>query len=196
MTAPDFPQTRLALRAWQLDRAAMIVRSVVVAGRKGSWVAKAMASPVGNWPHDKPLTATCALTAQKRKPRNGEKEHGPVPDEDCTCGIYAATDLDVIDHYLSRGAPILGIVELGGRIIPAEQGYRAVYARVAAILLIDEALTEPHKLLRELAGAYRVPAVVPHSADPEQYRELAGMTTLAAEAEAYLRQVEGGGAAA
>ncbi len=33
-------------------------------------------------------------------------------------------------------------------------------------------------------------------ADPEDYRELAGMTTLAAEAEAYLRQVEGGGAAA
>lgn len=52
-------------------------------------------------------------------------------------------------------------------------------------------LTEPHGVLRELADAYRVPAVIPHSADPEDYRELAGMTTLAAEAEAWLRQVGG-----
>ena len=43
------------------------------------------------------------------------------------------------------------------------------------ILLLDEALTEPHGLLRDLAAAYRVPAVVPHSADPgESYREIAG----------------------
>jgi hypothetical protein len=62
---------------------------------------------------------------------------------------------------------------------------------VAVILLLDEALTEPHGLLRDLAAAYRVPAVVPHSADPEDYRELAGLPTLAGEAEAFLRQAGG-----
>ena len=188
--APDFPQTRLAFRSWQLDRAAMAVRSLnAPVGSKPSWIAKAMASPAGNWPYGKPLEATCVLSA--RKPKDGEEPHGPVPATDCTCGVYATTDLEVINGYLGHYAPILGVVELGGRVIPADQGYRAQYARVAAILLIDEALTEPHHLLRELAEAYRVRAVVPHSADPEDYREVAGMPTVGAEAEAYLRAIEG-----
>ena len=60
MTAPDFPQTRLALRAWQFDRPAMSVRSLnAPAGRKPSWIAKAMASPAGNWPYDRALAAAC-----------------------------------------------------------------------------------------------------------------------------------------
>jgi hypothetical protein len=57
------------------------------------------------------------------------------------------------------------------------------------VLLIDEALTEPHRLLRQLAEAYRVQAVVPHSSDPESYRELIGSPSLAAEAEEYLRRM-------
>jgi hypothetical protein len=192
--APDFPQTRLALRAWQLDRPAMMVRSLnSPAGRKASWMAKAMASPEGNWPHDKPLMAACARPpARPKKDDDGTPEHGPVPSQECTCGIYATTDLDIINSYLSKTAPVLGIVELGGRIIPATQGYRAAYARLAVILLVDDALTEPHSLLRKLAEAYQVPAVVPHSIDPEDYRELAGGTSLAAEAEEWLRQMEGG----
>ena len=172
--APDYPQTRLALRSWRLDRAAMMVRSLnAPVGSKPSWIAKAMASPAGNWPYGKPLEATCVLSA--RKPKDGEEPHGPVPATDCTCGVYATTDLEVINGYLGHYAPILGVVELGGRIIPATQGYRARGARVAAILLVDEALTEPWHLLRELAEAYRVPAVVPHSARPEDFRLLTQM---------------------
>lgn len=192
---PDFPQTRLALRAWGLDRAAMTVRSLnaPAGGRKANWLAKAMASPEGSWPRDHPLAASCPLPPRRKKKDDEEfTEHGAVPATDCSCGIYATTDLAVINGYLSRLAPVLGVVELGGRLIPASQGYRAAYARVAVILLIDDALTEPHDVLRDLAGAYRVPAVVPHSADPEDYRELAGLPTLAAEAEAWLRQAGAG----
>jgi hypothetical protein len=192
--APDYPQTRLALRSWQIDRASMAVRSLnSPIGRKSSWMSRAMASPEGNWPHDHPLAATCSRPPVRKKKGDEEEEppHGAIPGTRCTCGIYATTDLDVIQGYLSRTAPVLGIVELGGRVIPASQGYRAAYARVAAILLIDEALTEPHSVLRELADAYKVPAVIPHSADPEDYRELAGLATLAAEAEAWLRQMGG-----
>ncbi len=190
---PDFPQTCLALRSWQFDRASMAVRSLnAPQGRKASWMAKAMASPAGNWPHGEPLAAACALPGRKKgKKDDDEEEHGPVPAKDCSCGIYATTDLDVISGYLSRTAPVLGVVELGGRIIPATQGYRAAFARVAVILLIDEALTEPHSVLRDLAEAYRVPAVVPFSDIPEDYREVAGMPTVSAEAEAYLRRAEG-----
>jgi hypothetical protein len=191
------PRTRLALRCWIFDRAGMAVRSLnsPAAGRKASWMAKAMASPEGIWPHDRPLTATCSAPKPRRRKGDDEDvpEHGPVPARDCSCGIYATTSLDVINGYLSRTAPVLGIVELGGRVIPASQGYRAAYARLAAVLLVDEALTEPHGVLRELADAYRVPAVVPHSADPEDYRELAGLPTVGAEAEAWLRQIGGQG---
>jgi hypothetical protein len=192
--AASEPQTRLALRTWQLDRNVMQVRSLNApgSGRRASWIAKALASPEGNWPHDPPLAAACTLPPRRKKDDGeGDQEHGPVPARDCSCGIYATTDLDIINSYLSRSAPVLGIVELGGRVIPATQGYRAAHARLAVILLVDDALTEPHRLLRKLADAYKVPAVVPHSADPEDYRELAGLPTIATEAEEWLRQVGG-----
>jgi hypothetical protein len=171
----------------------MMVRSLNApgSGRKASWIAKALASPEGGWPHDRPLAATCPRPPRKKGDDEGEEEHGPVPAKDCSCGIYATTDLDIINTYLSRSAPVLGIVELGGRVVPASQGYRAAYARLAVVLLVDDALTEPHRLLRQLADAYKVPAVVPHSADPEDYRELAGLPTIATEAEEWLRQVGG-----
>jgi hypothetical protein len=182
---PGYPTTRLALRTWQIDKAAWTVRSLNAAGgRKASWMAKAMASPQGAWPHGRPLAARCPLA--------GDKAHeDPVPGADCSCGIYATTDLDIISGYLRKTSPVVGVVELGGRVIPATQGYRAAYARVAVILLLDEALTEPHSVLRRLAAAYKVPAVVPHSDNPEDYRELAGTPSLALEAEDYLRGLNG-----
>jgi hypothetical protein len=191
--APE-PMTRLALRAWQFDRASLSVRSLNAppAGRKASWLAKAMAAPEGNWPHDRALEATCSrppVAVKKKKDDDGEPDHGRIPSPHCSCGIYATTDLDVINGYLHRSSPVLGVVELGGRIIPATQGYRAAYARVAVILLLDEALTEPWPVLRELAAAYRVPAVIPHSAIAEDYREIAGLPTIASEAEAWLKQI-------
>lgn len=185
------------MRAWIFDRPSMAVRSLnsPPAGRKANWLAKAMASPEGIWPHDQPLKAACAMAGRpRRKPKEGEepeREHGPIPDKPCSCGIYATTDLDVINGYLRKESPVLGIVELGGRVIPASQGYRAAYARLAVVLLVDEALTEPHPVLRDLAAAYRVPAVIPHSTDPEDYREIAGLPTVGGEAEAWLRQIGG-----
>ena len=182
-TVPDYPQTRLALRTWQFDKAAMAVRSLNAPAGKKSWMTTAMTSPAGIWPHGQPLAARCPVT--------GDKAHeDPVPGRECTCGIYATTDLDIISGYLSKFAPVVGVVELGGRVIPATQGYRAAFARVAVILLLDEALTEPHPVLRKLAAAYKVPAVIPHSADPEDYRELASSPSLALEAEEYLRGLQ------
>jgi hypothetical protein len=182
--ASDYPTTRLALRVWRHDRDRHTLWSFNAPPRRATWVASALANPAGGWPHDSPLAATCS-----RKHPDGE----PVPGRACSCGLYAATDLDVIASYLTQSAPVLGVVELGGKVIPAEQGYRAAYARVAAILLIDEALTEPHKMLREIAAVYRVPALVPHSPDPEAYRELVSMPSLAREAEEFLRGLDGSG---
>ena len=182
---PDYPQTVLALRVWGLDRAQLTVRSLNAPQGRATWVASALASPEGGWPHDRPLVATC-----RRGSQHGEDD--PIPATACRCGIYAARDLDVIGHYLRRDAPVLGVVELGGRVIPAEQGYRAEYARLAAILIIDPALTVDHGTLQKLASAYRVPALVPHSADPEDYRPLLSAPSLADETEHYLRRRQQG----
>ena len=51
----------------------------------------------------------------------------PGPGDRLTCGIYCTTDLDVINGYLSRGAPILGVVELAAGSSPPRRdtGLRA-----------------------------------------------------------------------
>ena len=191
------PETRLALRVWGLDRVRLTVHSLNAPAGRATWMASALASPEGGWPHDQPLVAVC---------RRGQihddhlpgcdpttcEDHDPLPGKDCSCGIYAAKDLGVISDYLRRNAPLIGLVELGGRVIPAEQGYRARYARVAAILLVDPALTVDHGTLRRVAAAYRVPALVPHSMDPEDYRDKVTATSaLADEAEEFLRRQAG-----
>lgn len=182
---PAYPATRLAFRCWGLDKTSMLVKSLNARGKNQPWMAKALSSPHGSWPHGRIQAASC--------PKRGEDKHDdPVPGQECSCGIYATTDLDVIDGYLRRDSPVLGVVELGGRVIPATQGYRAAHARVAVILLVDESLTEPHAVLRRLAAAYKIPAVVPMSADPEAYRELATTSSLAIEAERYLQGLDEG----
>lgn len=178
---PDFPQTVLTFRVWGFDRTRLMLRSLNAPPGRAAWVASVFASPEGGWAHDDLLAATC-----RRGSQHGEDD--PVPAKDCRCGIYGARDLNVVGRYLRHDAPVLGVVELGGRVIPAEQGYRAQYARVAAILVIDPALTLDHGTLRRLASAYRVRALVPHSANPEDYRPLLSAPTLANEAEQYLRR--------
>lgn len=154
------PDTRLALRTWGVDHARLVLRSLNAPSRRNTWVAPALAAPEGCWPHDRPLAAECGR-GKAHDPHQpgcppGCREHDPLPGRECTCGIYAAKNLDMICGYLSRIAPVIGIAELGGRVIPATQGYRAAYARVAAILLVDQALTIDHPTLRKLADAYRV----------------------------------------
>ena len=54
----------------------------------------------------------------------------------------------------------------------ATSGYRAQAVRVAAILLVDPMFTLSHNTLRKIAAEYKVPALEPHSTDPEKYRSL------------------------
>lgn len=194
------PATFLAFRVWQIHRPTRTLISLNAPVKKAPWVATALATPKGAWPqdgapggHPAPLAATCA--APKPRPAKGEKPpppHGPVPAKDCSCGIYATTSLEVINGYLGTRAPVLGVVELGGRVVPAEQGYRAQAARIAAILLIDAALTLPHTVLAEVASAYQVPLLRPHSLDPEDFRSLilGHGVSLGDEAEDWLRHQE------
>lgn len=80
------------------------------------------------------------------------------------CGIYAMrTRGDLVRSDWVTGSHVLGQVELGGRIWTHDLGYRAQYARVAAL---EQPLTDMAfsfgwspmiDVLRKLADRYRVP---------------------------------------
>lgn len=175
---PDVPQTALAFRVWRLGPGGVLL-SLNAPAQKSSWIARALASPEGGWRPGEALHAQCSRQGagdsddddDDDEDGKGKDKHGAIPGKNCTCGIYATTSLGVINGYLSPAAPVLGVVELGGRVIPATQGFRAEYARVAAILLADPVLTLERPLLEKIAETYQVPALVPHSVRPEDYRD-------------------------
>jgi hypothetical protein len=83
------------------------------------------------WPADAEAVARC------------ESDHA-APREDCACGIYAARDPAAILSYL-RGrdepatvARVLGRVQLWGRVIEHEAGWRAERARPLEVWLPPE----------------------------------------------------------
>ena len=161
---PDYAETRLAFRVWRFDRARTALLSVNAgqAVKKGTWmIANAISLPEGEWRPGELMVAQCF---------RDKKHAGGIPDPDCSCGIYATTEIEVVNDYLGDEAPVLGIVELGGRTIPATQGYRSEVGLVAGLLLIDEVLTLEHADLITIADKYKVPALVPHSTRPEDYR--------------------------
>jgi hypothetical protein len=203
---PDVPQTALAFRTWRTsdDNKLLSINAPDLTGKAGgsnqgmkrvSWIHRQLADIEGQhgWPAGNGLVAHFG--------RGGDTSegsaHGPIPSKHCSCGIYATTSIQVINQYLGtevingtiaiRG-PVLGVVELGGRVIPATQGYRAKAARIAAILLIDPVFTLSHSRLKQIAGIYGVPALVPHSLNPEDYRDRLRLETpIGDEAEDFLK---------
>jgi hypothetical protein len=163
VTEPQATQPSvLAFRVWGYSPRHKTLHSVTIStGQKPSWISSQMAAPDGAWPVGA-FTAACKAGA--------EHEDG-VPDPNCRCGIYATTDLDIIAGYLSESAPVMGLVAMGGRVIDGTKGYRAAAVKVAAILLLDPILTLDHHTLRAVAARYKVPAIVPHSTNPADYRE-------------------------
>lgn len=185
---PDYSAGALALRVWRADQSLNLYSLNAVTGQQ-TWISRALSAPDGGWPRHEPGKPGSSLLRARCK--FGKDHEEGVPDPECSCGVYATTSLRVINGYLCPLSPVLGIVEMGGRVIPADQGYRAQWARVAAILLVDAMFTRSHAELREIATAYRVPAVVPHSVDPEDYRELITPGQgLGDEAERFLRGLD------
>lgn len=64
---------------------------------------------------------------------NGEvDEHGPVPDTNCTCGMYGWYLPNGLESGMLR---VFGVVEAAGRVTLGESGFRAERARVSAVHL-------------------------------------------------------------
>ncbi len=190
---PDVPQTVLAFRTWRLSESNKLlsINAPNLTGKAGGsgqqnvrkigWIHRHLADEEGQngWPIAEPLMAHCGVRGAGAE---AIPEHGKIPSKECSCGIYATTEIKVINSYLGneqymgvaiRG-PVLGIVEMGGKVIPATQGYRARYARVAGIIAIGDVFSLSHSHLLQIAELYQVPLLNDISKDPEDYREAIG----------------------
>jgi hypothetical protein len=80
------------------------------------------------WPVKEVLKATCKYPGHKLF-----KDTDDIPVYECSCGIYALKQPNFSVTYI-HDRPILGVVELWGKIIVAEYGYRAEYAKIRALV--------------------------------------------------------------
>jgi hypothetical protein len=95
--------------------------------------------------------------------------HSPdvVPHELCSCGIYAARDLETLkdivypfaDSLFRRRRIAVGEVSLWGRVIEGQRGYRAEYAYPKSLYLVSRNGDDAWCRFSEVAleGAYGVP---------------------------------------
>jgi hypothetical protein len=166
-TIPDVAEPLLAFRVWAWDRGMPLAVWSLNAKppkrtRARGQLRRLLTTPDGAWPTDAPLPASCSAQT-----KDGDS-HEP-PSEKCSCGIYAATAVDIVAQYI-REAPVLGLVQGSGTVIPADFGFRAERVHIACLFDIAAEFTIPRRDLQRLADAYNVPLIRPHSAKPDDYR--------------------------
>jgi hypothetical protein len=194
---PDVAEPLLAFRVWAVadDESLWSLNAAINAkqrpsrtGYKRQQVQQLLEAPVGRWETE--MEATCLLAAATCKagatltvgPKGKEREHGRIPDPDCSCGLYAATDLDVIAEYVLRKddwTAAVGLVEGYGQVVPAKFGWKAEKAKILALFAVAEDFTVPHGRLRQVADRYGVPLVHPWSDTAEEYAAAVREGTLA-----------------
>jgi hypothetical protein len=160
---PDVPEPLLGFRSWAWDTAHRVLTSVVKFGTA--------------WPPGKDLHATCQHSTH------------PAADPVCTCGFYAATDIGHAAPYTGLGNAFGLVYGWGEHVVPADNGFRAEYARVAAILAVVREVSMEQAQLRRIAELYDVPLLVPYSLQVEDYRIL--LRERNGDIDAELRQLTG-----
>jgi hypothetical protein len=109
------------------------------------------------WPAEGWLTGVCHALEPK-------VPHGPVPDSQCKCGIYAVRSpfeaLAYVRHPLSFQTDfrLVARVDLAGAVIPGTRGFRAECARIRALVAFDEEWNEypARSYVEELAQRARL----------------------------------------
>lgn len=121
------------------------------------------------WPIDQTLEAQCiqpitthwrawgAQSTNEVPVESHPKE--PIPYIECSCGIYALnSELGAGEVRPWGSESLVGIVLLWGRILEGERGYRAQYAKIAA-LWMDTDEPERVDLVTQVAERYHVPLI-------------------------------------
>jgi hypothetical protein len=143
---PDVPEPLLGFRSWVWDSAHEVLTLVVRSSTP--------------WPPGKDLHAVCT--------------HGKhaAADPRCTCGVYATTSIAVAAQYSGSGHAFGLVYGWGEHVVPADNGFRAEYGRVAAIFAVVREVSMEQAQLRRIAELYDVPLLVPYSVEVEDYRIL------------------------
>jgi hypothetical protein len=145
-----YTQPILAWRMWRMVGGQL--QSLYCAHR-GSWIPKTQ------------ITAACFQCTNVNKK--------PMPQSDCTCGIYAKKEMDYSFYHVnktihgtaadpaglypdSHAYNILGLVWLWGNIIEGEDGYRAEFAYPASLVVVND---EHEDRIRGMAANYGIPCV-------------------------------------
>lgn len=138
---PDGIQPIVAYRAWHVEerRGRIVLKG---AAYRATW-------EPGGWSR-----AECFANNHPR--HRGRSSGGETPSEGCTCGFYAVKELSAIPGPILGGwdrSVLVGKVELAGKVIEHDRGYRAERARVVELLPApgQEALAE------RAAATYGVP---------------------------------------
>jgi len=127
LCAPDAIEPVVGWRLW-----------LVVADGGYLWLESVLHAE--RWSPHRSLGAVCR--SPRRRVRAGTPT-APVhaaPEENCACGIYAASEPTTLAPYLDGGharrgavARVLGRVSIWGRVIEAERGWRGEYAYPAHV---------------------------------------------------------------
>ena len=92
-----------------------------------------------------------------------------APDWNCNCGIWAFKTLDhlmaVLGQHHYGKLPVLGTVNMWGRVIETENGFRAQYAYPKELWLVDPAV-------ERVGGLYKVPIRTADYAWPKETMDL------------------------
>src|ERR1035437_8520782 len=118
--------------------------SPIVGYRVWTWDTKGLKSLCGErWHPSQSLAARCRASAVVG-PIVGRAEavHDAheVPQTDCTCGVYAAKNLEHLRQFGYEGRGIHGEVYLWGTVVEHELGWRAQYAYPKSLFLPPDAI--------------------------------------------------------
>jgi hypothetical protein len=131
--------------------------SPVVGYRVWRWNATGLKSLNGEpWLPGRPLAAGCRAAVRRTIVGRGEAAHGAheLPHSGCTCGVYAAKNLEHLRQFGYEQRGIHGEVYLWGTVVEHRLGWRAEFAYPKSLFLPPETipltLTEMDARLKSL----------------------------------------------
>jgi hypothetical protein len=120
--------------------------SPIVGHRVWRWDAAGLRSLNGKpWSPRQPLAAKCGAG-------KADAAH-EVPQTDCTCGVYAAKNLEHLRQLGYEGSGIRGEVHLWGTVVEHELGWRAQFAYPKTLFLTPDVIPSGTKEMESRLGA-------------------------------------------
>jgi hypothetical protein len=120
--------------------------SPIIGHRVWRWDAAGLRSLNGKpWSPRQPLAAKCGAG-------NAHDAHEP-PHFDCTCGVYAAKNIEHLRQLGYEGRRIRGEVHLWGAVVEHELGWRAQFAYPKTLFLPPDLIPSDTKEMEARLGA-------------------------------------------